>query len=261
MSITYLSPSLNFYKQACSNNNGSVLANPSSVGVWEVGILFPCSVACMACFSNTRFTLPFALRVASVPIPVSLRLGNGVVGLKYWRIPVLILKKKISFWKTMELILPPSLLQGQKCPLLLLLLGQPANVHCSTSTCPLTTPTKSHPHNLFFVMPSALAKFAKVKFTQNITALRYMPGWLSRWLPRLSRRMAALMNVYYRKPAALVFILSQKALMQLVSQARPTGVGQACVQWVRLARLWSNLHRQCCQGMTLRKFAFPERAT
>ena len=46
-----------------------------------------------------------------------------------------------------------------------------------TSTCPLTTPTKSHPHkfnycDLFFAMLSALAKFAKVKFMQTIIALR-----------------------------------------------------------------------------------------
>ena len=45
----------------------------------------------------------------------------------------------------------------------------------STLTCLLTTPTKSHPHkfNLFFAIPSVLIKFAKVKFTQNIIALRY----------------------------------------------------------------------------------------
>ena len=41
MSSTYLSPSLNFYKPAHSNNNGSVLADLGSVGVWEVGISFP----------------------------------------------------------------------------------------------------------------------------------------------------------------------------------------------------------------------------
>ena len=39
--------------------------------------------------------------------------------------------------------------------------------------CPLTTPTKSYPHkfnyyDLFFAMPSALAKFAKVKFMQKV---------------------------------------------------------------------------------------------
>ena len=109
---------------------------------------------CLAYFSNTRFTLPFASRVANAPILVSLRLGSGVVGLKYWRIPVLVLKKKKnkkknkkkSFWKTMELILPPLhccyTTQGRKHPLPLLLLEQLAN--SSTSTCPLTTPTKNH---------------------------------------------------------------------------------------------------------------------
>ena len=51
------------------------------------------ALCCLACFSNTRFTVPFASRVASTPIPVSLRLGNGIVWLKYWWLPVLILKK------------------------------------------------------------------------------------------------------------------------------------------------------------------------
>ena len=83
----YLSPSLNFYKQARSNTNGSVLA----CLIYRFCFLVLC---CLACFSNTRLTLPFALRVASAPTPVSLWLGNGVVGLKYWRIPVLNLKKK-----------------------------------------------------------------------------------------------------------------------------------------------------------------------
>ena len=38
----------------------------------------------LACFSNTRFTPPFASRDATTLIPVSLRLGSCVVGLKYW---------------------------------------------------------------------------------------------------------------------------------------------------------------------------------
>ena len=137
MSSTHLSPSLNFYKQAHSNNNGSVLAisvvSVSEKLVYRFRFIALC---CLACFLNTRFTLPFASRVASAPIPVSL-LGNGVVSLI----------KMLAF------------------------IG-------STSTCPLTTPTKSHPHkfnycDLLFAMPSALAKFAKVKFPQNIIALRY----------------------------------------------------------------------------------------
>ena len=43
------------------------------------------------------------------------------------------------------------------------------------------------------------------------------PPQLSRQLPQLSGRTAASMNVYYRKSAALVFILSQKTLKQLAS--------------------------------------------
>ena len=67
----------------------------SALSVSEKLVYHFCFLAlcCLACFSNTRFTLPFASRVASTLIPESLWLGNGVVGLKYWRIPVLILKK------------------------------------------------------------------------------------------------------------------------------------------------------------------------
>ena len=59
--------------------------------------------------------------------------------------------------------------QGRKHPLPLLLLEPASNVHLSMSTCPLTTPTKSHPHKFkycdpSFAMPSALVKFTKVKF-------------------------------------------------------------------------------------------------
>ena len=81
MSSTYLSPSLDFYKQVRSNNNGSVLAD-LAVSVSEKLVNCFCfSALCyLACFSNTRFRLLYA----SAPIPVSLQLGNGVVRLKYW---------------------------------------------------------------------------------------------------------------------------------------------------------------------------------
>ena len=54
----------------------------------------------------------------------------------------------------------------------------------STSTCPLTTSTKSHPHkfnycDLFFAMLSVLTKFAKVKFMQNIIAFYYAACYFS----------------------------------------------------------------------------------
>ena len=135
MSSTYLRPSLNFYKQPRSNNNGNVLADLGSVGVWEVGISFPLLSALLPGFSNTRLTLPFALWDASASIPVSLRLGNGIVGLKYWRIPVLILKNKTQLLKNNGTYSATCHLhcchttQGRKHPLLLLLLEQLANVH------------------------------------------------------------------------------------------------------------------------------------
>ena len=104
----------------------------------------------LACFSNTRFTPPFASRVAAAPIPVSLWLGSHIVGLKYWRIPVLILKKIVSEeqWNLFCHLHCCYTTQGRKHPLPLLLLEQPANIHWFDvgSTCPLTTPTKSHPH-------------------------------------------------------------------------------------------------------------------
>ena len=85
----------------------------------------------LACFSNTHFTCLFASQVASTPILVSLRLGNGVVGLKYWRIPVLILKRKPDSEKQWSLFCHLHCClyttQGRKHPLLLLLLEQLAS--------------------------------------------------------------------------------------------------------------------------------------
>ena len=97
MSSTYLSPSLNFYKHVCSSNDSCISADLGSVGFREVGILFP--LCWLACFPNTCFTSPFASQVATATIPVSLWLGSRIVGLKYWRIPVLILKKKNQLLK------------------------------------------------------------------------------------------------------------------------------------------------------------------
>ena len=90
----------------------------------------------LACFSNTRFTAPFASRVATALIPVSLWLGSRVVGLKYWRIPVLILKKK-------------QLLKNNgtySATFTVVILHKAGTFIDPTSTCPLTTSTKSHPH-------------------------------------------------------------------------------------------------------------------
>ena len=58
----------------------------------------------LTCFSNTRFTPPFASQVATVPIPVSLWLGSHVVKCRNTGTHL----EKNSFWRTMELILPPS---------------------------------------------------------------------------------------------------------------------------------------------------------
>ena len=78
MSSIYLSPSLNF----TSKRVVTIMA-----AYWPISALSVSeklvyrfrffALYCLACFSNTRFTLPFASRVASAPILVSLRLGNG----------------------------------------------------------------------------------------------------------------------------------------------------------------------------------------
>ena len=125
----------------------------------------------------------FALCVTTALIPVSLRLGRRVVRLKYWRIVVLMLNKKKANKET-------QLLKNNgtySATFTVIILHRARNIHyrcfswnsqltfiVSTSTCLSTTPTKSHPHkfnycDLFFVMPSALAKFIEVKFTQSIT--------------------------------------------------------------------------------------------
>ena len=112
----------------------------------------------LACFSNTRFTPPFASRVAAAPIPVSLWLGSRVVGLKYRRIPVLTLKNIASEEQFCHLHCYAT--QGRKHPLPLLRNG-------STSACPLTTPTKIHPHKFSKIRKS-------VKSARNILALRHL---------------------------------------------------------------------------------------
>ena len=82
------------------------------------------ALCCLARFSNTRFVLPFALRVASAPNPVSLWLGNGVVRLeKKTQLP----KNIGAYSATFTVVIATT--QGRKHPLLLLLLEQLANVH------------------------------------------------------------------------------------------------------------------------------------
>ena len=111
--------------------------------------------------------------------PSVLRLGNGVVRLKYWQIPVYSSWKKKAFEKQWNLFCHLQCCyttQGRKHPLSLLLLEQlhVANVHWFDIN--VSTPTKSHPLKfnyceIFFAVPSALAKFAK-----DIIALRYFEG-------------------------------------------------------------------------------------
>ena len=67
--------SLNFYKRVVMAVYWPICV---SVRSW---ILFPL-LALLPGFSNALH--PFALQVASTLIPMSLRLGNGIVGLKYW---------------------------------------------------------------------------------------------------------------------------------------------------------------------------------
>ena len=103
MSSTYLSPSLNFYKKRIVIIMVAYwLISALSVSEKFVYHLRFLALYCLVC-SNTRFTLPFASWIASAPIPVSLRLGNGIVGLKYWRILVLTLEKKTASEKRWNL--------------------------------------------------------------------------------------------------------------------------------------------------------------
>ena len=124
-------------------------ADIGSVGVRKVGVLCPLLSALLV-VSNTRFKPLFASRVATTLIPVSLWLGSRAVGLKYWRTPVFKCLKNKQLLKN----------NGTYSPTFtVVLLHKARNIHyyCfswnsqltfngSTSTSPLTTPTKSHPH-------------------------------------------------------------------------------------------------------------------
>ena len=92
-------------------------SNPGCISISFFTVMLLCFACCNfdtfkwsylgeSCSSNTRFTPLFASWVATALIPVSLWLGSHVVGLKYWYSSW----KKTSFWKKMELVLPPSLL-------------------------------------------------------------------------------------------------------------------------------------------------------
>ena len=156
MSSTYLSPSLNFYKHVCSSNNSCISADLGSVDVREVGISFP--LCWLACFPNTCFTSPFASRVPTAPIPVSLWLGSSVVGLKYWRISVLILKKKNPAseeqWNLFCHLHCSYPTQGQKHPLPLPLLEQPDKVHWFDSNVSINHTYQEPPTSLIMAILS-----------------------------------------------------------------------------------------------------------
>ena len=135
MGSTYLSPSLDFYKQACSNNNGSVLADLGSVGVWEVGISFPLFSALLpglllqhtlhasVCFAGCKRLDPSLLVAGKWHSWTEILVNTGTF---------LIKKKKTAFEKQWNLfchLYCCYTTQGWKHPLLLLLLKQLANVH------------------------------------------------------------------------------------------------------------------------------------
>ena len=128
----------------------------------------------LACFSNTRFTPPFASRVAAAPIPVSLWLGSRVVGLKYWRIPVLILKN-IAYEEQWNLFchLHCYATQGRKHPLPLLRNG-------STSMCPLTTPTKIHPRK-----SKVHANYSSIMAPSKVPDIGCSISWLILYLGKI----------------------------------------------------------------------------
>ena len=147
MSSTYLSPPSIFTSKRVATIMEAYLPI-TALSVSEKLVYRFCFLAlyCLACFSNTCFMLPFASWVASAPIPVSLWLGNGIVRLKYWRKPVLILNKKKhdktkkptttkyhpaseKQWNLFCHLQCCYTTQGRKHPLPLLLLEQLANVY------------------------------------------------------------------------------------------------------------------------------------
>ena len=73
----------------------------------------------------------------------------------------------------------------------------------------------THPFCIPHLGKSGEGVFARIFNSSCAYAPPFVP--LSRQLPLLSGRTAALMNMYYRKSAALVFTLSQEASKQLAS--------------------------------------------
>ena len=173
MSSSYRSPSLNFYKHVRSNNNSCVLADLGCVGVREIGISFPLlstllpglllqhTLHASVYFVSCKHSDPSVLAAGKSRCWTEIVANTGTH----------LNPASEEQWNLLCHLHCCYTTQGRKHPSPLLFLKQLFH-------CPLTTPTKSHPHkfnycDLFFAMLSALAKFAKVRFTQNIIALRY----------------------------------------------------------------------------------------
>ena len=189
MRSTCLSSSLNFYKHMHSNNNSHeyqytlrwAAAFPYSAAYQRISALsvsekvvyrFRFLALCwLGWFSNTCFTLRFALWVASASVLV-------VVRLKYWWILVLILEEEKN----------QLLKNNGTCSTAFTHKARNIHYSCfswnsqltfidSAWTCPLNHTYRKPPHkfnywDLFFVIPSVLAKFSKVKVMENIITLQ-----------------------------------------------------------------------------------------
>ena len=133
------------------------------------------------CFSNAHFCCFASCNRSDSSVLVAAKSRR--------RIPLLILKKK-------QQLLKNNVTYSAIYTFTVVILRKTGKIHYHcfswksqltfiglTSRCPLTTPTKNHPHkfnncDLFFVMLSALANFTKVKFVQNVITLRYFYMYL-----------------------------------------------------------------------------------
>ena len=159
MSSTYRHISLalpNFYKHMSSNNNSCVSANLGSVGVREVGISFPLLSALLTglllqhmlhtsvCFVSYNCSDPSVL-VAGKSCSQTEILANTCAHLEKTKKTASVEQWNLSFT--------------------VVILHRAGNIHYHcfswnsqltfiglTLTCPLTTPTKSHPHKFNYVI-------------------------------------------------------------------------------------------------------------
>ena len=163
-STSYLRPSLNFYKHACFR---FLAAFPYSAEYWTISALLVSeklvyrfhflALFGLVCFSNTRFMPLFTLWVAINRSDPSVL----VAWKSHSRTEILAsthLENKNSFWRTMELILPPSLLcsyytkpETSITAVHFFSWNNQVTFIGLTSTCLLTTPTKSHSHKFLII--------------------------------------------------------------------------------------------------------------